>query len=108
MGNKKDLLDISREDIIRTVAVDIGQPVKTVQAVFDSIEDTVIGLLKRATNDRDIRIRLLRGLVLKSSYQPERKMTSNLTGDKVTVHEGIKPKATFTQWYRDLLSSHKE
>ena len=108
MRKEKNTLDVSREDIIRAVALDIGQPSKVVQTVFDSIERTVFDVLKRATYDKDVRIRLLRGLILKSSYQSERQMTSNLTGDTVTVQEGIKPKATFTLKYRNSLSSYKE
>lgn len=107
MGTK-ELLDISRDDIIRSVSVDTGEPVKTVQAVFDSIEKIITGLLRRATQDKDVRIRLLKGLMLKGTYQAARKMKSNLTGDTVTVHEGIRPKATFTQTYRNSLSSYKE
>ena len=108
MRNIKETLSVSRDDMINRVSIQTGQKKEIVQDVFDSLEEIIYSLIQRTTDTTNVYIRLFRGLTIKSEYRPEKKKINNLTGDTITVHEGIKPKATFTQWYRDSLSSYKE
>ena len=103
--NCKEKVTYTKDMLIKQVARKFGNhTVDDVKEIYNAIEDEVFNSLSRATPDADISVRLFEGIVIDSSFVPEKTKMNNLTGESILTSSKIKPKATITRNYCEKLT----
>lgn len=105
---EKKKLTYTKDMLVRSVADECGNELKTVRSIYNSLEDNVATILSSADSETDITIRLFEGISINSTFVPEKIKVNNLTGEKITTSSKIKPKAHITRNYCEKITSHNK
>lgn len=98
----------TKEMLIRYIVGISNKNIKTVRAIYNTLEEIIADLLSSAAPDTDISIRLFEGISIDSTFIPEKTKVNNLTGEVITSTSKIKPKANITRNYRDKITMYNK
>ena len=105
--NCKEKVTYTKDMLIKQVARKFGNhTVEDVREIYHALEDELFKVLSSATSDTDVSVRLFEGIVIDSSFVPEKKKVNNLTGETIVTTSKIKPKANITRNYCEKLTGH--
>lgn len=105
---EKEKITYTKDMLVKEIANECHIDSKIVRLVYKSLEENVFDALSSADLNTDISIRLFEGIVLSSSFVPEKTKVNNLTGEVITASSKIKPKANITRNYREKLTNHNK
>lgn len=107
-NQEKKKLTYTKDMLVRNIAEECGNELKTVRSIYNSLEDNITALLSSANHDTDVMIRLFEGISINSTFMPEKIKVNNLTGEKITTTSKIRPKAHITRNYCEKLNNHNK
>lgn len=103
---EKEKVTYTKDMLIKKIASDCKRDLKIVKTIYNSLEENIFDILSSATSNEDISIRLFEGIVLGSTYIPEKTKLNNLTGETIIASSKIKPKANITRNYCEKLTDN--
>ena len=111
MSNQKNKVAttkvITKREVIRSLADEFDLTIKSVEYIYNSLEDRIKLMLESANEDTNIEIHLFDGIRLESKFLPSKEKINNLTGEKQKVDKRIKAKASLSRRYIEKLNRKK-
>lgn len=107
-NQEKTKVVYTKDMIIKCIADRCDKDLKTVRAIYNTLEKNIAEYLSSADLDKDISIRLFEGITIDSTFVPEKTKVNNLTGNVITSSSKIKPKANITRSYREKITAYNK
>ena len=98
-------MKISKDEIIRDVAIKVDQPKNVVRTIFEEIWNSITDQFAKATENDEVTINFATGISAKATFMPPREVINYLSPnrEKKMTKATIKPKIKFTKGYCERL-----
>ncbi|MGN1342037.1 MAG: HU family DNA-binding protein [Bacilli bacterium] len=103
MENEKKV-KITKESIIRNIAANSSYTIADVTYFYNALEDFVFDTIHSVDENKDVCIKLFKGINIDGEFIPEKEKKNNLTGKVNLVPAHIKAKCNVTRSYSEKLN----
>ena len=105
MEKERQVTKVTKDMMVREIAKVTGKELKAVREFYAAMENALADFLVQAGKDNDVMVKLFEGISVKGTYEPQKMIKSNLTGDMIKTAEKIKVKANITRSYSDKINN---
>lgn len=105
--NEKTKKVYTKRKIISDISNNYGISLFLVRSVYDSIEKSIMDMLEKTNENKDIVIKLFDGITINSKFIPQKEKINNITGKNIITKSKIKPKASISRRFCDKLNKEK-
>ena len=93
----KHIEKINQAKIIEKICDVTAIPYDQVSAVLNCLEKNVFDMLSSASQDKDVQVKLLDGLIIESKHSEPKTKRNNITGETIIVPERLNVSGRITR-----------